>query len=350
MRNLFLAGLCIFLLTSVKAAVNSGWPAYSDPKIQVPAYEKKFSNLPLAAAINDSQKLWANDYWPRRNGIINYRWNAKNPSGFKLISPTKEQLFKMSLEELATLAPSEKLDILNGNYNYPLKEESDSRSNPRAPIWHGICHGWSPASINHNEPHPKTLVNPDGIVVPFGSSDIKGLLSYYYAYKHEVVSTHQMGKRCQINFGPGCDNDLNAGAFHLVLTNKLGLENTSFVADIERGRQVWNHAANEYSTIVVNDNLAPASDSAKGTVRRVQVKTAMTVVMKIAKNNWEPVLGTEAQINEVRNYEYTLELNALGEIIGGEWISHARPDFIWTMKKAETFNGQFSRLSDLLND
>src|SRR5690606_32237527 len=127
-----------------------------DPKIQVPNYEKKFSNLPLAAAINDSQKLWANDYWPRRNGIINYRWNAKKPSGFKLISPTKEQLLNMSLEEIATLAPSEKLDILNGNYDYPIKEETDGRSSPSAPIWHGICHGWSPAAINHNEPLPKT--------------------------------------------------------------------------------------------------------------------------------------------------------------------------------------------------
>lgn len=350
MRYLVLAGVCLFLLTSVNAAVNSEWHSYSDPKIQVPSYVKKFSQLPLSAAVNDIQKLWANDYWPRRNGIINYRWNAKVPTGFKLVSPTKEQLLNMSQDEIAALAPSEKLDILNGHYHYPLKAESDGRSSPRAPLWHGICHGWSPASINHNEPLPKTLINPDGIAVPFGSSDIKGLLSFYYAYKHEVASTHQMGKRCQINFGPGCDDDLNAGAFHLVLANKLGLENTSFVADIERGRQVWNHAPNEYSSIVVNDNLPPASNSAKGTVKRLQVKTGMTVVMKIAKNNWEPVLGTDAQINETRNYEYFLELNASGEIIGGEWISHGRPDFIWTMKKVENFNGQFARLSELLND
>ncbi|MCM2350487.1 MAG: hypothetical protein NDI69_10735 [Bacteriovoracaceae bacterium] len=349
MRNFFIAG--IFLLaSSAEAAVNTPWRDFSNPSIMSSTFERSFEKLPLHGAPNDTQKLWANDYWPRKRGIINYRWNAKKPTGFDLVSPTKAEALRMSQAEIAALAPSEKLDLLNGNYDYPLVKEVDQRSSPYAPLWHGICNGWSPAAINHNEPLPKSLVNPDGIIVPFGSSDIKGLISYYYAYKHEVSSTHQMGKRCNLNFGPNCDDDLNAGAFHIVLTNKVGLEQSSFVADVEGNRQVWNHAVNEYVTTIVNDGLAPESDSASGTVKRVRVKTVMTFVLKMTENNWEPVLGTDSHVNEVRNYEYFLELDAAGRIIGGEWISNARPDFLWTMEKATNFDGMFVRLPELLND
>jgi hypothetical protein len=96
--------------------------------------------------------------------------------------------------------------------------------------------------------------------------------------------------------------------------------------------------------------LRPADDSAPGTVRRIHVKTVMTFVLEIKLNNWQPVLGTDAHVNDVRNYEYTLDVDASGNIIGGEWISRARPDFIWMMEKATSFRGMFERLSELLND
>jgi hypothetical protein len=349
-RNIVYAGLCLLSISIANSSINREWRSFSSPNIMSSNFERSFEKLPLYGSPANTQKLWANDYWPRRRGSINYRWNSTRPIGFDLNSPSKQQILVMNQNEIAALAPSEKLDLLNGHYDYPLVKEVDGRSSPRAPIWHGICNGWSPASINHNEPLPKTLVNPDGISVPFGSSDIKALISYYYAFKHEVDTTHQMGKRCNFNFGPNCDEDLNAGAFHIVLTNKVGLEQTSFVADVERKRQVWNHAVNEYTTTVVRAHMPPGSDSAPGTVKRVQVKTDMRFVLKIEKNSWEPVLGKSEHVNELRHYEYTLDLDASGNIIGGEWISDVRPDFLWTMKKATNFGGTFARLPELLND
>ncbi|RYZ79577.1 MAG: hypothetical protein EOP04_27490, partial [Proteobacteria bacterium] len=50
---------------------------------------------------------------------------------------------------------------------------------------------------------------------------------------------------------PAC-NDTNAGAFHLVLANKLGLQKKSFGVDITRGAEVWNQAAAFYSSRVLN--------------------------------------------------------------------------------------------------
>lgn len=350
MSKIILSAFCIFFFSTAHSEVLTPWKDFSDPGIMSADFEHHFEKLPLAGKVSDKEKLWANDYWPRKRGGINYRWNSPNPTGFKLKSPSRSQVVMMTEAELATLAPSEKLDILNGQYDYPLKEEVDEQSSPSAPLWHGICNGWSPASINHNEPTPKTLTNPDGVAVPFGSSDIKALLSYYYAFRHQVRSTHQMGKRCNFWIEPNCHDDLNAGAFHIVLSNKVGLEGSSFIADVERSRAVWNHAVSEYKTIVINSFAAPADDSAPGTVRRIRVKTVMTFVMGIKQNSWYPVMGTDNHINEVRNYEYFLELDSQGRIIGGEWISKARPDFMWLMEKASNFDGQFSRLSELLND
>jgi hypothetical protein len=349
--KLFLIGsICILGVSSAFAEVLTPWREYSNPSIMSASFERTFDKLPLSASLIHTQKFWANDYWPRKRGGINYRWNAVKPSGFNLRSPSRSEALNMSAEALATLAPSEKLDLLNGNYDYPLKKEVDSNASPSAPIWHGICNGWAPAALNHNEPLPKTVINPDGVAVPFGSSDIKALLSYYYAYKHKVNSTHQMGLRCNSFLSPYCNDDMNAGAFHLVLTNKLGLEGTSFVADVENGRQVWNHNVSEFVSTVVNAHLPPTKNSAPETIRRIHLRTDATYVMEIRKNSWEPVLGTDAQINKIKKYEYILDLDRHGNIIGGDWISNDRPDFIWTMEKVSNFTGEFARLAELLND
>ena len=347
LRNLFISFLC-FIAINANAEINREWEDYSDPAIRNPNYEKSFTNLPLKGIVTDNRKIWANDYWAHKKGSINFRWNAKKPIGFDLKSPSREEALLMSQESIAELAATEKLDLLNGDYAYTLKNEVDKIANKHAAIWHGICNGWSPATINHNEPTPKTFTNADGVVIPFGSSDIKALISYYYAFHHEVRSTHQMGKRCLL-VGPGCDDDLNAGAFHIVLANTLG-KGESMIADVERGRQVWNHAVSEFTTTVVEANLAPGKKAAKGTVRVVRVKTDMTFVQAITKNSWYPTLGTVDHVNGIRNYEYTLELDASGRIIGGEWISKVRPDFIWEMEKATTFTGTFAKLPQLLND
>lgn len=338
------------LSVAASASINVEWEDYSNPSIRSATFERTFSKLPLAGTPKDTRKLWASDYWSRKKGSINLRWNSRTPVGFDLVSPTLDEARTMSLDQLATLAASEKLDLLNGDFDYSIKKEVDKNADKGAPLWHGICNGWSPAALNHNEPTPKTLMSKDGIAIPFGSSDIKALLSWYYAYHHEVDSTRQMGKRCMLGFGPGCDQDLNAGAFHIVLTNTVGLQQESVTMDVERGRQVWNHNVNEYKTSVVEDNMKPAKDSAKGTVKRIRVKTDMKYVSAIKANSWYPTNGTADHIDAVKNYEYTLDIDAYGAIIGGEWISSARPDFLWSMSKATAFEGKYSRLSELLND
>ena len=143
---------------------------------------------------------------------------------------------------------------------------------------------------------------------------------------------------------------MNAGAFHLILTNKLGLKGESYVTDIERRAEVWNHLAYSYKSIVTYDNLRPRGFSTRGTVKMMRVVTTVDYTYVLKKNSWEPVLGTPDQKLTSRTYEYYLDINAAGTVIGGEWISKQRPDFMWESSATTEFTGILARLGELLQD
>jgi len=335
------------MTVSIAANLNElPWPSSSDPVIMSRNFVKRFSGLPLRGEVKDPKKYWSSDYWPLKLGSINYRWNAPEPIGFGLRSPNLEQAKKMNLQELKYLSPSEKFDLWMGKYTYPLKTQVSKRASPQRATWEGICHGWAAAALNFSEPGPKILINPDGIKIPFGSSDIKALLSYYYAYYYNPPSTYQMGRRC--NGRNYCTEDLNAGAFHIVLANKVGNEGSSFIVDIENGREVWNQVVFNYTSVVMADNLPPASNSASGTYSVMRIKTKMKVVFNIVQNSWMPSIGTNNQTYKEQEYDYDLDLDREGNIIGGEWISKNRPDFMWRVDPVIKFYGLFSELRSLL--
>ncbi len=352
MKTLGLFFICFISILPVKAGIKEAWSELSDPSIMFHRFETHFESLPLEGKAAGKNKFWSGDYWPFNVGSINYRWNSPGREGFNLNSPKKHELLGMDLHELEKLSPSEKFDLLNGHYNYPLKNEVEKVAHKEALDWEGICHGWAAASINHNEPKGKVLMNPDGFKIPFGSSDIKALLSYYYAYYHQVDNTFQMGIRCnragrheRNNY---CQKDLNAGSFHIVLGNKIGKRKQGLLADLDRFREVWNHPVQSYVTKVIK-TIKPGSKATKGTVQVIVVKSDLTYISE-SNNFWEPVIGTQNQITQVKNYLYELDLDADGNIIGGEWLSSERPDFLWLMTKPPFFMEPFSRLTELLND
>ncbi len=334
------------------AHVDEAWTEVSGPSIMSKTFIYEFDLLPLKGQATGEKKYWSGDYWAFKRGSINSRWNDPSEEGFDLISPTRQEAANMSIENLAMLSATEKYDLFTGRYHYPLKAEVAKKADRGAQSWEGICHGWSPAAMNHNEPTPKNMTNPDGIVIPFGSSDIKALLSYYYAFEFKVANTHQMGRRCSkrgiFNFSKDCKQDLNAGAFHVVIGNKIGLEGMGFVADLDRFKEVWNHPVHGFSSKVVKV-MGEDTNSAPGTVKVIRVKTTV-IYTDEAPSTWEPVIGTAGQLLLTKEFEYDLDIDAAGKIIGGAWKSKNRPDFLWTKEKALIWVGQFDRLNELLND
>lgn len=346
------------LFVSVAHASTQGilesWKGFSSPDIMASGFTNDMKSLPLEGSVQIGPRAWSGHYWPSREGGINVRWNTPEREGFKYKSPSKEQVRSMSLEQLATLSPSEKYDLYTGKYDYPMKELAATAARRSAPDWAGICHGWAPATLNHNEPTPKVLTNPDGIQIPFGSSDIKALLSYYYAFHHETETSHQIGLRCFFGRWMGgakaCQEDLNAGAFHVVISNMLGLRKEGFMADVDRFKEVWNQPIVGFKSTILADNLKPSKNAADKAVKEMKVATDFFYVDEVDHVTWDVVHGTKEQLIAKRSYTYRLEIDANGKIVGGEWESEDRPDFLWNKEKATSFEGILSHLPELLND
>lgn len=327
------------------------WDADNNPKELANDYIYNFDKLNeiQESVLPAALMPWSSDYYRDDHEGISTRHDKLGNDIFKYSLNSKKQLLKMTPEEIAELSPPEKLDIYFGDYNYSLTKQVRSQSKDNGVVnlglfkikkkldrsWEGICHGWTSAAINHAEPDTVTLKNPDGIEIRFGSSDVKALLSYSYTDRsgsgYLDSQAKQVGNRCSTPaevlkpgekpdtspVGSEC-SDLNAGTFHVVLVNQIAVKKHSFIADIDNMIQVWNQPISGYKTEVVPESIDIYPDAAPGTAKIVRVRTRMDYVAEITPNA-SPTVGTPLQRVEHPQYQYTLELNSAGEIIGGKW-------------------------------
>lgn len=344
--KIFLTSALIVLSIPSFAA---GWDRDNNPYNLSSGFKANFRELPLVGVLKDQRTGWPGSHWASFIGGIAHRWSAADPQNFKYKLLQLEDLKKLEANKLAELSPAEKFDIYNGDYSYPTVKKVYRTVSPNQSEWNGICHGYAPAAINHPEPATREFVNRDGIKIHFYSSDVAGLLAFNYA---NVATTpvKLIGKRC--NYNPGyiprrkldeC-NDLNAGAFHIVLANKLGNEGVGFIADIDRYLEVWNHVAVGFQSQILNEE-APVNTSAYGTVKRLYVESVVKYSAAIAPR-FDPILNTEYAEYVDYTYNYYLDLDKNGNIIGGDWVSERRPDFVWTQSRT-VFTGDWNSLNDI---
>ncbi len=308
-----------------------------------------------------------------------YFFDFKRPS-------SKKDILAMSIKQRESLSPAEKYDIYVGNYSFKLTQYVLKESSHLAQTWEGICDGWSSAAIEFKEPKPITLKNRDGIDVSFGSSDLKALASYYHsAMTNNTLTRRKMGygrvgKKCDVDIPweswfvkngveyytttkrgvvktykvPKKCADVNPGAFHIVLTNQIGIKNRSFVVDVVSDQEVWNQPVFEYYSEVLEDTTQVRRGATRKTARQVRVYTEMYytndggVIYWGADNPkdafnawWYPTIDTYDYRFKKTTYEYYLDINRHGQIIGGTWLHYDRPDFLWT-RKSRGFMGKKS--------
>jgi hypothetical protein len=374
----------LFAVTVVSGASAARWDRSNNPDFFNPVAKikmvKTFEDLPLKAELKDHRMGWSETYWPANLGGIAYRWNHSDPQPFKYKLLSKEEILKLNQSELSQLSAAELYDIAMGDYSYSLTKKVLKLFSPSDLWWEGICHGWSLAASHYPEPDKVLFTNKDGIKVPFGASDVKGLLSMHDAFNSNGLYV-RVGDRCSVKGKvkgeelpqdgsvvfpskkdadrPEC-SDVNAGAFHIVLTSMIGLNSQGFVADVDRFNDVWNQPVTSYESQIVNEIAPSAKDLRNGIGRRIHIKTLMTygeeLVFYSAEEaaegalnfvSKEPVTGTPAQAFTSKNYEYILELNRRGEIIGGEWLSETRPDMLWMKAKEAKFNSSKLALEGL---
>ncbi|MGE0173919.1 MAG: hypothetical protein AB7T49_14075 [Oligoflexales bacterium] len=342
------------------------WNARNNPQaFNVSSYN--FDALPTEGMLPDSAFPWSDDYWPTYAGGISKRWqvapNSTNYKDFQYPFLSQSEVVNGSASvAIKQLSPAEKYDLLLARYDFPLarnereiQERSVNAISHQVPLWLGICHGWAPATLMEPEPgQVAEMVNPDGIKIPFYTSDINALMSKVYAEYIDTTprgTSVSVGERCydEIHEVQRDENgrvimsncrDTNPGSLHLVLASWLGADNPEdrrgFVADITRASEVWNQAIVGYKVLEAKvkpfrpDNDPFSEVRAPRTVNLVRVKTELSYVHEMAPHGM-PMLAKKEQYTRKLVLDYTLELNARGDIIGGEWNGQNVPDFLWRM-------------------
>lgn len=303
-----------------------------DPDSMGANYTSNFNSLPLSASLPADKTPWSDSYWPNADGGIANRWQTDQKPWY-YTSPNLAQLRSMSSDEIKVLSPAEKYDIYMGRYDYPTVNAERSRTSPRDKGWFGLCHGWSVASARHKEPMAVNARNPDGILIPFGSSDIKALLTYYYGVV-EYEGAPQVGRICNAGrlTNVGC-RGMNPGSFHIVLANQIGLLKEGFQAELDVGREIWNHPVFGYESRVLRD----------GRLRTRVVTTMHFATDSPSAASFVPTLGTSRHATDFRQYEYILQTDRRGNIVGGRWAAGSdRPDAFW-FRGVEDFDDPYYR-------
>jgi hypothetical protein len=304
----------------------AAWDSANHPLILVKNPETILSALPLNGDLSAGHALWTDSFWPRNEGGIARRWqDISGRVEYKILSQKEAQ--GLTADQISKLSPAEKFDLLHDELSFPFTRKVKKQNPLNRPDWEGICHGWTQASIHHEQFLPVTLKSRSGREVPFASSDVAALISYYYA-RVGGGKVHFLGRRCRENAGNTSIKctDMNAGAFHIVLTNLIR-DNKSFIIDLEPYKHVWNFPVFGYKSKLLEENV-PQPNSAQGTVKEILVETEMAYILENGPS-WEPpqrAIGKKV-------YLYWLELDDEGKIIGGKWSDPNHPDFAWSSDK-----------------
>ncbi len=365
--------LFIFFIFLSRISFAIGIQEGNQPEIFDDSFKMVLESLPKSGQTKTIP--WSDTYWPTYKGGISYRWNKADCPNL----PEPERIgyqIGANLPKLACLSPAEKFDLLMGDKNWTLTNFERKRTqimktipgskeyDPsfKIPSWEGICHAWSPASIAYEEPLPGLLKTREGGVVPFGSSDIKALLAFGIDLESPIIpklrnTTKFAGKRCEEDFkklkedlaagkisrndfvkrmnNSRCTEDVNAGSFHIIITNQIGLKDQAFVIDRTRDAEVWNQPvfAYEYQVFPYYDRIPEDSHPKTESLVKVVMKIKMIVEIEPV---WNPRPYPFKEIKE-EQYEYLLELGANGLILGGKWLSDNRPDFVWKKTQVDAF-------------
>lgn len=308
---------------------------------------------------------WSDDYWPIYSGIIAKRYSDPNyPDSPNWKANADYALKGLRSSSVETLSPAEKYDLLIGDQANTLTRvlwaegESYFKRFGKVEPWMGICEGWAAASFMIPRPtHKIEVVAADGRTsIPFYPSDIKALASLLWSRAPGV--TRNAGLRCN-DKDPAAENgrpkdtdcfDSNPATLHVALVNQIGIHKSGLVMDANFDYEVWNFPISGYQYWYFNPatgnqvrSLSEAkvalSDFRNDPYRGHRAPAAVAIVGVLMRVSYMLETsprqtdrdGPEHDRYSYADYRYDLELDAKGQIIGGEWYQVAHPDFLWAV-------------------
>lgn len=238
------------------------------------------------------------------------------------------------MSRAGTMEPLKKYDEAFGQ-QYRASTWEYNNSMPYAGTeWAGHCNGLSAAGIMAREPVRE--VNYNG--VQFSVEDVKALLVEAWQGSGSIV-----GEKCDVgasydSFGRalqrGC-RDLNPGAMHVAVTNYLGNFYKGLIMDFDGGIAVWNFPVYGFK-VAYRKDMSP-SEAMRWITGSWGPYTFNTGVANVAYIQMELYVTGHGTYT----YEYMLELDSQGTIIGGEWQGQSKsshPDFMWRPESPQLEN------------
>ncbi|MBP8810988.1 MAG: pre-peptidase C-terminal domain-containing protein [Kofleriaceae bacterium] len=250
-------------VSDVKGGVDGkaeAWGPSDSPAMFSNSLEYRIAELPMTGQATNIP--WAGNYWPVYEDSINHKWagassqsaSAKYGAAFG-VTGVEDAVSRYHGIDAQT---SRTACTTDSQCNAQIGERCSKRegqTNGRCiPTWWGICHAWAPASILL--PEPKRAVTYNG--VEFKVQDIKALVTLV----HDRTETKFVSLRCDtdaegtpgVNYdnygrptgGDASCRDTNAGTYHVLITNYLGKQGTSFVEDRTFDDEVWNQPLRGY--------------------------------------------------------------------------------------------------------
>jgi transglutaminase elicitor/pre-peptidase len=253
------------LLTDVGSSTER-WDFWDNPVSVDTSVELSVAALPTQGSA--ARPPWPGDVWATSRDSINHRWDGGAPSPAEKV----EQAFGLSgFSSAITNGPGvygHARPECDQSSECAVLQDRSSCATPRSangpkpgrciPSWWSLDYGWAAAAIS--EPAPIRPVTQSGVT--FYPGDIEGIASLAYSANLPV---RMLGQRCNKPDPPldttgrmadGECRDLNAGSFHVVLANRLGLSAKSFVEDRSAESEVTNRPVRAYRvTNAVNGRL-----------------------------------------------------------------------------------------------
>lgn len=243
----------------------------------------KFEEMPLEGATNITP--WTDTYWPYYQDGINVRWQKREPldaggswkgmspaekydiafkgwmpeAGFTELKPFNTDDCTFDAEYYSSLGPvaswthtnkglGRMTDGVDGDNDGVADADECAQVNDGgkkdfdgAESWWGICHAWAPAALMEQE--PLAPVTRNGVI--FEVSDLKAFLTQQW----DRSQAYSVGGRCNENELERDDNgriireecrDLNAGSWHVIVTNFIGMNKKGMVIERTTNYEVWN--------------------------------------------------------------------------------------------------------------
>lgn len=329
----------------------------------------------LPATGESIRKPFPSNWWPMSQGGVARRWNGGQPGPAEkydlLVSPDKIKDVQLTLAqknykdepvnqgaqpETFRIGPAAEWEHRNHG-RYGTKEPEG---------WYGHCNGWSSYVLNEDEPKRPVSVRYDATsrtVTECASAGDAGCVRFEVGDLNALGAelywndgARMVGRRCEqaeseFTFDESgrvnaveC-RDGNAATMHIVATNMLGRLRRPFVVDLTADRQVWNFPVYKYQIdenreVTVQEALrlvgAPANVTTwtynTAAVKWVKVKTRLWIVEDSIGPTTQPAGQLLDTYTTIESYDYILELDAQGNIIGGEYTGASKtrhPDFLW---------------------